>query len=129
MNLGVREDMSRKPVEAQPSMDDLFDRMASVENVDIRESEPQAEAAPEAEPVAKVKANPNQSIRWEDWSISVKASPEDKAELARALVARMVKSGAKQDFELRYDCVLFAFLTREGIVLYDCTAKRRAVIK
>ena len=97
MNLGVREDMSRKPVEAQPSMDDLFDRMASVENVDIRESEPQAEAAPEAEPVAKVKANPNQSIRWEDWSISVKASPEDKAELARALVARMVKSGANRN--------------------------------
>ncbi len=116
--------MSKRSADpAQPSLDEMMEQIAAMGDVPVREKADE----PAPGPPARV-SSPAQTVRWEDWSIGTKASAEDKADLAKELVARLHK-GENNIFALRYDCIIFGVRTGEGVFLYDCSAKRRAVLK
>ncbi len=111
---------------SEPSLTELMEQMAAMDEVPIQE------VALSVQPPDPAKlptvSNPNQALRWEDWSIGVKASAEDKEAVAREVITRL-KKGENHVMGARYDCVMYGCRTPEGIFLYDCVAKKRATLK
>lgn len=118
----------QRPESGEPSVTELMEQMAAMDEVTIQET-PEAPPPPPPEPAKlPVVTNPNQPLRWEDWGISVKASAEDKEAVAREVITRL-KKGENHVMGVRYDCVMYGCRTSEGIFLYDCVAKKRATLK
>lgn len=131
---GVRKRMPRKKEFGEPSLTELMEHMAAMDEVPIQEvaEAPATEAPPQSPPAEPATlptvTNPNQPLRWEDWSINVKASAEDKEAVAREVIGKL-KKGENHVMGARYDCVMYGCRTQEGIFLYDCVAKKRATLK
>lgn len=72
---------------------------------------------------------PGAPIVWAKWGHDSRASDEDKMEAAKTLVAELIRTNEKSAMLPRNGAVIVAERTSEGILLYDCEIKRKAVVR